>query len=170
LPKPTLTHNTTIARTSKIKSTRFCSLSSRYGQVISVRKSAGSEYADEPRNNKRKFTMEPCVKTRRMRLLLILLAALVLTLQTAFAQDNTEKTSGNVHAEIRKNLDTSISRMKGPNSRVENKDADLLNELLQPDAANKTEQTSKEESCDRNVCTSDKVQKKVGKVEKVLEK
>jgi hypothetical protein len=99
--------------------------------------------------------MKLCVKTRRMRQLLILSASLVLTLQTAFAQDNTEKTSGNVHAEIRENLDTSISRMKGPNSKVEDKDGDLLDELLQPDSANKTEQTSKEESCDRNVCTSD---------------
>jgi hypothetical protein len=88
-----------------------------------------------------------------MRQLLILSAAILLTLQTAFAQDNTEKTSGNVHDEIRENLDTSISRMKDPNSRVEDKDGDLLNELLQPDSANKTEQTSKEESCDKNVCT-----------------
>jgi hypothetical protein len=95
------------------------------------------------------------MKTRRMIQLLVLSASLVLTLQTAFAQDSTEETSGNVHAEIRKNLDTSTSRMKGPNSRVEDKDGDLLNELLQPDSANKTDQISKEESCDRNVCTSD---------------
>lgn len=99
--------------------------------------------------------MEPCVKTCLIRQLLILSAALVLTLQTAFAQDSTEKTSGNVHAEIRKNLDTSISRMKGSNSRVEDKDEDLLNELLQPDSANKTERTAKDESCDSNVCTSE---------------
>jgi hypothetical protein len=99
--------------------------------------------------------MEPCVKTGLMRQLLFLSAALVLTLQTAFAQDSTEKKSGNVHAEIRKNLDTSISRMKGTNTMVEVKDEDLLNELLQPDYANKTDQTSKDESCDRNVCTSD---------------
>jgi hypothetical protein len=99
--------------------------------------------------------MEACVKTCLIRQLLILLAALVLTLQTAFAQDNTKKTSGNVHAEIRKNLDTSISRMKGPNSRVEDNEEELLNELLRSDSVNKTEQTSKEESCDRNVCTSE---------------
>lgn len=99
--------------------------------------------------------MRPCMKARRVRQLLILSASLVLTVQTAFAQDNIEKKSGNVHAEIRENLDTSISRKKGPDSRVENKDGDLLNELLQPDSANKTEQTSKEESCDINMCTSD---------------
>ena len=99
--------------------------------------------------------MEPCVKTCLVRQLLILSAASVLTVQTAFAQEGTEKTSGNVHAEIRKNLDTSISSMKGPNSRVEVKDEDLLNELVQPDSAHKTDQTSKVESCDRNVCTSD---------------
>ena len=99
--------------------------------------------------------MEPCVKTYRMRRLLILSAALVLTLQTAFAQDNTEKTSGNVHAEVRGNLDTSILRMNDPNSGMENKDTGLLNELLQPDSANKTELTANEEPCDSNVCTSE---------------
>ena len=99
--------------------------------------------------------MEPCVKTCLTRQLLILSAALVLTLQTAFAQESTEKTPGNVHAENRKTPDTSISSMKGPNSRVEVKNEDLLNEFLQPDSANKTDQTSKDESCDRNVCTSD---------------
>jgi hypothetical protein len=62
---------------------------------------------------------------------------------------------GNVHAEIRKPPDTSISSMKGPDSSVEVKEEDLLNELLQTDSANKTDQTSKDESCDRNVCTSD---------------
>jgi hypothetical protein len=90
-----------------------------------------------------------------MILLLILSASLVLSLQSAFAQDTSEKTTGTAHAENRKNLDTSISRMKVPDSRMEDTDRDLLNELLQPDSANKTEQTSKEESCDRNVCTSD---------------
>jgi hypothetical protein len=90
-----------------------------------------------------------------MILLLILSASLVLSLQSAFAQDTSEKTTGTVHAENRNNLDTSISRLKVPDSRMEDTDRDLLNELLQPDSANKTDQTSKEESCDRNVCTSD---------------
>jgi hypothetical protein len=76
-----------------------------------------------------------------MNQLLMLLVALVLTLQTAFAQDDTEKTSGIVHADIRENLETSVSHMKGPNSRVADNDEDLLNELLRPDSANKTDQT-----------------------------
>jgi len=91
-----------------------------------------------------------------MRQLLILSAASVLMLQTAFAQDKPEKTSGNVHDEVRGNLETSISQMEDFDSGAEDKDRDLLNELLQPDSAIKSVQTVNEGPCDSNACTLEK--------------
>jgi hypothetical protein len=88
-----------------------------------------------------------------MRQLLVLSAAIVLTLQTAFAQDSAEKMSAYVQVEISENSATGMSRMSDADPGMENKDRDLLNELLQPDSSDRTERSAKEESCDRNECT-----------------
>jgi hypothetical protein len=100
-------------------------------------------------------TMKPRVKKNRLRPLLILVVMFLISLGTAFAQDNAEKVTGSAQIKTRKTRDTAMPLSSLVKSGFEIKDGDLLNELIKPEPANKSDQTVKEDSCISNKCTSD---------------
>ena len=99
--------------------------------------------------------MKPLVKNTHLQQLLILVVMFLISLETVFAQDNVENVPGTAQIKIRDNPTSSMPRMNDSNPRVEKKDADLLNELIQPEPVNKTEQTVKKEACSSVKCTPD---------------
>jgi hypothetical protein len=102
--------------------------------------------------------MKPRVKKNRLRPLLILVVLSLISLQTAFAQDNAENVTGSTQNTTRVSPATSMPRVNDANPGQENKDADLLNELVQPEPVNKSDQTVKEEACGSVKCTADTTQ------------
>jgi hypothetical protein len=86
--------------------------------------------------------------------LLILAVLLLLTLQSAFAQVATERTTGIVQTAISENSDTSKLHLNETNPVMEDMDKNLLYELLHSDPADKTELTEKEDLCGSNICIS----------------
>lgn len=90
----------------------------------------------------RKPTMKPCVQTCRLRLLLLLAAAFLITITTAFAQE-TAKSNGCSQRDTTESLETTGS-CKDTAAPVENKkNLELLNELQQPDSSLLSELTRK---------------------------
>ncbi|MDA8340103.1 MAG: hypothetical protein M0Z70_12460 [Nitrospiraceae bacterium] len=73
--------------------------------------------------------MKQNVKKCRWTLLLILVAAFIVTLATAFAQDTGKKTSSYAPVDIKEDFATMMARMKAAKPEVEKKHMDLLNEL-----------------------------------------
>lgn len=72
--------------------------------------------------------MKQNVKKCRWTLLLILVAAFIVTLATAFAQDTGKKTSSYAPVDIKEDFATMMARMKAAKPEVEKKHMDLLNE------------------------------------------
>lgn len=100
--------------------------------------------------------MKSCVKNRRLRQLLFLAVAVVLTLGTAFAQETVKKASLSAQGDIKENVSTRASHLSVTDRGTGNTNMTLLNELLQPDSAIKTELTAKEVPCVSNECTLEK--------------
>ena len=99
--------------------------------------------------------MKPRVNKNRLRPLLILVVMFLFPLGTAFAQDNVENATGSAQNTNRENPDTRMPHRNAAKPGLEKKDVDLLNELIQPESANKSDQTVKEEACSSVKCTSD---------------
>lgn len=100
--------------------------------------------------------MKPCVHVSRMSRLLVMSATLLLTLQTASARGRAEQMPAAVQVEINKKSDTGLSPLNAADPVMENKDRDLLNEILQSDSPDKSEQSAQEESSDHNARTPEK--------------
>jgi hypothetical protein len=98
--------------------------------------------------------MKPRVK-KSLRPLLILVVMFLISLGTAFAQDNAENVTGSAQNTTRETLDTGIPHGNVAKPGLEKKERDLLDELIQPETANKSDQTVKEDSCISNKCTLD---------------
>lgn len=107
------------------------------------------------RQNKRIVIMKPRVNKNSLRPLLILVVMLLFPLETAFAQDNAENVTVSAQIETRENPDTHMPHRNVAKPGLEKKEADLLNELIQPEPANKSDQTVKEDSCTSIKCTLD---------------
>ena len=99
--------------------------------------------------------MKPRVKKNRLRPLLILVVMFLISLETAFAQDNAENVTGSAQIKTRENPDTRMPHRNVAKPGLEIKDVDLLNELIQPESVNRSDQTVKEEACSSVKCTSD---------------
>ena len=95
------------------------------------------------------------VHKNRLRLVLILILLFLILLGTAFAQDNVENANGSAQNTNRENPDTRMPHRNVVKPGLEKKDVDLLNELIQPESANKSDQTVKEEACSSVKCTAD---------------
>jgi len=100
--------------------------------------------------------MKSCVNVCRLKQFLILTAALVIMLETAYAQESVKKSHGLAQAGNKENVAVRASHVKSVNPEPENKDKELLNELLQTDAAIMTELTAKEAPCENNECSLEK--------------
>lgn len=81
-----------------------------------------------PFRQKRRLTMKQNVEKCRWTMLLILVAAFMVTLATAFAQDTGKKTSSYAPVDIKEDFATMMARMKAAKPEVEKKHMDLLNE------------------------------------------
>jgi len=99
--------------------------------------------------------MKTRVKNNRLRLVLILTIMLLISLETAFARDNAEKITGPTQIKTRENPDTGTPHRKIVMPGLEKKEGALLDELIQPDSANESDQAVKEDSCTSSACTSD---------------
>jgi hypothetical protein len=95
------------------------------------------------------------VNKNRLRLVLLLVVMFLIPLGTAFAQDNAENVTGSAQNTTRENPDTGMPHRNVAKPGLEKNDVDLLNELIQPESANKSDQTVKEEACSSVKCTSD---------------
>lgn len=95
------------------------------------------------------------VNKNRLRLVLILVVLFLIPLETAFAQDNDKNATGSAQNTNRENSDTRMPQGNVAKPGLEKKDVDLLNELIQPESANKSDQTVKEEACCSVKCTAD---------------
>jgi hypothetical protein len=95
--------------------------------------------------------MKPCVNKCRLRLLLLLAVAFLLTMTTALAKETGKKTTSCVPLDIKDSLETVSSCKETAKPVVDQKNLDLLNELLQPDSsllaelAGKADQPANEE-------------------------
>jgi hypothetical protein len=99
--------------------------------------------------------MKPRVKKNRLRPLLILVVLFLISLDISFAQNNAENVTGSAQNTTRENPDTPMPQRNVAKPGLEKKDVELLNELIQPESANKSDQTVKEDSCISIKCTSD---------------
>ena len=97
--------------------------------------------------------MKQYVKTDRQRRWLLLVAAFMMMLGTAFAQDPVKETTGNIQVEKNKNPDKGLPLINAANNGVENTDMDLLTELLKPDSDDKAQPKAIEEQCASNECS-----------------
>ncbi|MDD2735900.1 MAG: hypothetical protein PHF56_18355 [Desulfuromonadaceae bacterium] len=104
--------------------------------------------------------MKPRVKTNRLRPLLIPVVMFLISLGTAFAQDNVGDVTGPAQIMTRENPDTGMPQRNIAKPELEINEVDLLNELIKPESANKSDQTVKEDSCISITCTSDVEQPK----------
>jgi hypothetical protein len=114
-----------------------------------------TECTVEDRQNKRIITMKLLVKKNLLRLVLILVALFLISLETAFAWDNAGNVTDSAQIKIRENPDTGKPLRNVSKPGLEIKEGDLLDELIQPESANKSDQTVKEDSCISIKCTSD---------------
>jgi hypothetical protein len=99
--------------------------------------------------------MKPRVNKNCPRLVLILVVMFLFPLETAFARDNADNVIGSAQNTTRVSPAKSMPRVNDANPGQEKKDADLLNELIQPESTNKSDQTVKENSCSSVECTAD---------------
>jgi hypothetical protein len=97
--------------------------------------------------------MRKRVKIFRPGQVLILAAAFMMTLATAFAQETGNTAPGSAPADINENIDSGMPRMNAAEAKAEEKQMVLLNELLQPDSAIQGERTGTEEPCGSKECT-----------------
>jgi hypothetical protein len=102
--------------------------------------------------------MKPRVKKYRLRLVLILVVMFLISLETVFAQDNAENITGSTQIKTRENPDTGKPHRNVAKPGLEIKEGNLLDELIQAESANKSDQTVKEDACISIKCTSDKPQ------------
>jgi hypothetical protein len=98
------------------------------------------------------------VNKNSLRLVLILVVMSLISLETAFAQNNAEDVTGSAQTKTGVSPATGMPRVNDANPDQEKKDADLLNELIQPESVNRSDQTVKEEACSSVTCTSDTTQ------------
>ena len=91
--------------------------------------------------------MKPCVNKNHLSPLLLLVVIFLISLETAFAQDNAENVTGSTQIKTRENHDTRMPHRNVAKPGLEKKDVDLLNELIQLESANKSDQAVKEEAC-----------------------
>jgi len=105
--------------------------------------------------------MKPRVKKNRPRLVLILVVMFLISLETAFAQDNAENVTGSAQIKTRVSPATRIPHRNVAKPGLEKEDEELLNELIKPESANKSDQTAKEDSCVSIKYTSDIPQRRV---------
>jgi hypothetical protein len=99
--------------------------------------------------------MKPRVKKTRLKLVLILVVMSLFPLGTAFARENAENVTGSAQIKTRENPDTPKPHRNVTKPELEIKEAALLDELLQPEYENKSDQTIKKDSCTSNSCTLD---------------
>ena len=92
------------------------------------------------------------VKTDRQRQWLLLVTAFMLLTGSAFAQDPVKETTGYIRVEKNENPDKGRPLINAANQGVENKDMDLLKELLKPDSDHKAEPAATEEHCSNDEC------------------
>lgn len=102
--------------------------------------------------NQKEFTMKQHVKTDRQRQWLLLAAAFMLLTGTAFAQDPVNETTGYIQIEKNEIPDKGRPLINAANQGMENKDMDLLKELLKPDSDDRTEPAATEKHCDSDEC------------------
>lgn len=99
--------------------------------------------------------MKPCVNRYRLRLVLILIVIVLISLETAFARDEAGNVTGSAQTKTREKPAAGTLRVNDANHDQEKKDVDLLDELIEPESANKGDQTVKEESCGSVTCAED---------------
>ena len=99
--------------------------------------------------------MKPLVKNTHLQQLLILVVMFLISLETAFAQDNAANVTGSAQIKTRETPDTRMPHRNVAKPGLEIKEKDLLDELIQPESAKKSDQTVKEEACSGVKCTSD---------------
>jgi len=90
-----------------------------------------------------------------LRPLLILVVMFLISLETAFAQDNNENVTGSAQNTTRENPDTRMPHRNVAKPGLEIKEVDLLEEFIKLESANKSDQTVKEDSSIDIKCTSD---------------
>jgi hypothetical protein len=110
---------------------------------------------EDSRQNKRIVTMKPHAKKNRLRLVLILVVMFLISLETAFAQDDAENVTVSAQNTTRENHDMRMPHRIAEKPGMEKTDEDLLVELIQPESANKGDQTVKAEACSSVKCTAD---------------
>ena len=98
------------------------------------------------------------VNKNRLRLVLFLVVMFLISLETVFAQDHVEIVPDPVQIKTRENPTTSMPRVNDANPGQEKNDVDLLKELIQPEPANKSDQTVKDEACSNVKCIADTTQ------------
>ena len=96
--------------------------------------------------------MKQYVKTDRLKQWLLLVTAFMMMLGTAFAQDPVEEATGYIQVEKNENPDKGLPLINAANQGVDNKDLDLLKELLTPDSAINTEPAEAEDHCSSDEC------------------
>jgi hypothetical protein len=99
--------------------------------------------------------MNPRVKKNCLRLVLILVVMFLIPLETAFAQDIADNVTGSAQIKTREYPETRMPHRNVAKPGLEIKERDLLDELIKPESANKSDQTVKEDSCISIKCTSD---------------
>jgi hypothetical protein len=110
---------------------------------------------EDSRQNKRIVTMKPRAKKNRLRLVLILVVMFLISLETAFAQDNAENVTGSAQNTTRENPDMRMPHRIVEKPGLGKTDEDLLVELIQPESANKGDQSVQVGACSSNKCTAD---------------
>ncbi len=91
-------------------------------------------------------------KTDRQRRWLLLVTAFMLMIGTAFAQDPVKETTGYIQVEKNEIPDKGLPLINAANQGMENKDMDLLQELLKPDSDHKAEPAATEDHCSSDEC------------------
>lgn len=79
--------------------------------------------------------------------MLILVIMCLIPLKTAFTRDKAENVTVFTQITTREHPDTRMPHRNVAKPGLERKEADLLNELIQPEPANKSDQTVKKDSC-----------------------
>jgi hypothetical protein len=99
--------------------------------------------------------MKPRVKNNRLRLVLILVVMFLISLETAFARDTAKNVTGSAQIKTREHPDTGMPHRTVAKPGLENKDEDLLDELIQPESANKSDQAVNDDACISSKCSLD---------------
>jgi hypothetical protein len=112
-------------------------------------------YGLKTRQNKRMVPMKPRENKNRLRLVLILVIMFLISLETAFAEDKAENVTGSAQNTTRENPETRMPQRNDAKPGLEKNEVDLLNELIQPESANKSDLTANKDSCVSITCASD---------------